>query len=218
MAKLTISDVRHIANKGRPWTIRIECVNPATNTNKFWFATGRGIGEEVECGWGRIGAKPQLKLTSFRDFLQKINEKLQNGYDYANTPFIRMSPGNLAKVSKRTANKQKAASPIPPLGQNPTPGPCMNAIGTMTCVWCGGPVQNQCPARQPKKAAPPATKPDPKLVNTSLPVPFGLIRWLKPVKGGFEALDSNKDRLLDLPLASGTAMLRDFPTIVSILA
>ena len=98
MATLTLRDARRIAANTRPWTLRMECVDPSTNTNKYWFATGRGTNESVETGSGRIGAKPALRLVSFAKFVGKVQEKLGKGYSYASTRFVRMSAANLAKL------------------------------------------------------------------------------------------------------------------------
>lgn len=189
MARLTLGMVRDLASRERPWTIRLECVDPSTNTSKFWYATGRALHEMVECGWGRIGSKPQLKLVPFDKFDNKVDEKLNKGYDYADTSYIRMSPGNLAKLG----------------GPLPSTSP-------------------QMPQNTPQKAPTPSAPskgplPTATHVNPSLPPPFGMIRWLKPSSGKkWEALDTNKQRLLDLPLESGSSLLRDFPSTISILA
>jgi len=97
MAKFTITDAERIAAKPKPWTIRLEC--QAGGSNKYWYATGRSLTEAVECGWGAIGAVPQLKLISWTDLRVKVAEKLNKGYTYADTPYIRMSPGSLAALA-----------------------------------------------------------------------------------------------------------------------
>jgi len=183
MARLTLGQVRDIAKRRRPWTIRLECVDLSTNTSKFWFATGRAMDEMVECGWGRIGSKPQLKLIPYHTFDDKVDEKLAKGYDYANTPYVRMSPGNLAKL---TATPPQ--TPAPQVTPQPTPA----ALSTPTTSA--------------------------QVVNPSLPMPFNLIRWLKPKKNGFTALDTNEQALLDVPLAGGKSLLRDFSNTIHILA
>jgi hypothetical protein len=148
----------------------------------------------VECGWGRIGAKPQLKLITYDEFETKIYEKILKGYDYADTPYVRMSPENLAKLIGAPPLSGVAPSGPPPVNLPPTP-PVSGPV-TVTTI----------------------KKRDPVHVNPSVPPPFGLIRWLRPAKGGgWEALDSNKDRLLDLPLDSGKTMLRDFASTIEIL-
>jgi len=194
MATLTIHTVSAIAAKGRPWTFRLECSDPSNNTSKFWYATGRGLNEAIECAWGRIGNTPQYKLIDWTELRAKVAEKLGKGYTYANTPYERMSPGNLAKL---TGTQPSLAPTSPPAVTAPIP---------------------VAVAPPPVIQAPVASTP-PVHVNPSLPPPFGLIKWLKPAKGGaWDALDSNKDKLFGLPLTGGVQMLKDFPAIVCILA
>lgn len=204
MARLTLVDVHRIAAKQRPWTIRMECVDPSTNTSKFWFATGRGTNEAVEIGWGRIGSAPQLQLTSFAKFEAKVHEKLGKGYDYADTPFVRMSAQSLNMIQGNS-------------GHTPGSGYALSAANKAKPA----PVSSTpVPSAPAPVAAPlsPAASLSPVHVNPSLPMPFGYIRWLRPAKGGgWEALDSCEQKLLDLPFASGKTMLRDFPSTISIL-
>jgi predicted DNA-binding WGR domain protein len=202
MALLTLADAENIAGRRRPWTIRLEYHDAANNSHKFWFATGRAHDEGVECGWGRVGNKPQLKPIDWRTLRDKVSEKLAKGYDWEPTPYVRMSAKTIAhfdslKAKPAPSKSQGAASvsappkpqaaPAAPQQPKPTPAPAQQAQG-------------------------PAVH-----VNPALPAPFGFIKWLKPTKSGWEALDSNKDRLLDLPHASGKTMLRDFPQTVFIL-
>ena len=97
MAKFTITDAERIAAKPKPWTLRLEC--QTGGSNKYWYATGRALTEAVECGWGAIGAIPQLKLITWTELRVKVMEKLNKGYTYADTPFIRMSPTSLAALA-----------------------------------------------------------------------------------------------------------------------
>lgn len=195
MATLSLAAVRSIARRRRPWTMRLECVDRKTNTDKYWYATGRAMDEKVEIGWGRKGAKPQHALVDFTEFEARVPKKLAKGYEYVDTKYIRMTPANLALLGGVTPSSSPTGSgaPLPNLPPAPIPsGPI-----TATVI----------------------KKRDPVQVNPSLPAPFGFIRWLKPTKGGgWEALDTNKAKLLDLPLGSGKTMLRDFPTTIEILA
>jgi len=199
VAKLTYSDAHNIALRGRPWTIRLECVDPGTNTSKFWYATGRKTSEKVECGWGRIGSKPQRKLITYSKYADKVSEKRSKGYEYADTPYVWMSAANLALLGGATP------SPVP--AKQPPSSPSVSTSG-------GTP-----PTVPATVASNTTTPPAPEHVNPSIPAPFGFIKYLRPSKGGgWEALDSNKGRLLDLPLDSGKAMLRDFASTIEILA
>jgi hypothetical protein len=208
VAKLTLGMVRDIATRRRPWTIRIE----NANTGRFWLATGRAMDEEVECSWGDIGVQPKVRptLTTYDKFEAMIDEKLLKGYDYVDTDYIRMSPENLATVQGYTCSNG------PPVT---TTAPSTTVTATIIKD------RNKTAAAKPVTFAKPGglgdallNRPDPVHVNPSVPHPFGYIRWLRPAKGGgWEALDSNKVRLLDLPLDSGKTMLRDFADRIEIL-
>ena len=128
------------------------------------------------------------------NFDDKVDEKLNDGYDYADTPYVRMSAASIATITggptPSTPSKKPAVAPVT------TTAPSAQSHSLPVSLL-------------PSKSAPPGTpvivtvlkKQDPDHVNPSIPPPFGLIRWLRPVKGGtWEALDSNEDRLLDLPL------------------
>jgi predicted DNA-binding WGR domain protein len=190
MATLTLNDVNDIARRQRPWTIRLELVDFATNTQKFWYATGRGTKEAVETAWGRIGSKPQTKLVGFDKFIDKVNEKLGKGYTYAQTGFVRMSPENLAKLGGRKAvqgtPKQAAPAPTAP---KPVPAPAAPAA--------------------PSNAFPPPMG-TPKAGMPPLTGPYDLIVALKPVKDGFEALDDNKDVVMDLTVSGGQDLIQNY--------
>ena len=129
VAKLTLQDAEDIAQRGRPWTIRLEFVgsNPANQSGqsaKYWYATGRGLTESVEVGYGALGAKPVLDLIDWNELRGRVADKIAKGYDYAHTPFVRMSAESLAKlagtpvvqvpVAKATPVTTPAGAPIPP--------------------------------------------------------------------------------------------------------
>ena len=104
MAKLTLQDAESTAGKGRPWTIRLEYVgaNPSNTSGqsaKYWYATGRGLAEKVEVGYGALGTAPQCSLIDLPTLSDRVAEKLAKGYVWANTPYIRMSVASLAKLA-----------------------------------------------------------------------------------------------------------------------
>lgn len=127
MAKLTIIDAEGIANRNRPWTIRLEYHGSNPNnasgvSDKYWYATGRGITEAVECGWGAVGAVPALQLIDWPELHKRVAEKQAKGYDWAETPFIRMSAGALATIAANAphAGGQFVAPPSAPMIPTPT--------------------------------------------------------------------------------------------------
>lgn len=64
----------------------------------YLYATGRGLTEAVEIGWGAIGDPPQYQLIDWTELRNRVAEKLTKGYTYADTPYVRMTPASLAKV------------------------------------------------------------------------------------------------------------------------
>ena len=93
MAKLTLADARRTMGKGRPWTFRLEFYGQTAAGNpsqKFWLCTGRARNEPVEIHYGAIGAKSQILVKTW-DYVEKTApEKIAKGYDYADTPFVRI--------------------------------------------------------------------------------------------------------------------------------
>jgi hypothetical protein len=117
MAKLTIHDAEQIAGRNRPWSFRLEYVGPnganlSGSSSKFWYATGRGLSEPVETGWGAIGSAPQTKLVGWQELRAKVADKLSKGYDYVNHPFVKMSAENLTKI--KAGNNQSTNVPSAP--------------------------------------------------------------------------------------------------------
>ena len=106
MANLTLQEVEVIAGRGRPWTFRME------QTGEYWFATGRGLQEAVEVGYGFMGSLPHLQLVSWGDLTASVTEKISQGWQYANTPYIRMSPGNLAAATGNPIVKAQTAKAV----------------------------------------------------------------------------------------------------------
>ena len=183
MATLNLNDVYRIAGRSRPWTIRLEMVDPSTNTNKFWYATGRAEDESVECGWGRIGNKPQLQLVDFPTFKNRVRDKLGKGYEYANTGYIRMSDESLSKLGGATPSTS-AQSNSQPVTAPAAPQPTQSFTPP--------------PMGQAKPNLPPLT------------FPYDQITVLRPVKGGFEALDEYGDVLLDLTASGGQDLVQNY--------
>ena len=121
MARLTYQEAEQIAGRGRPWTFRLEYTgsnasNQSGVSDKYWYATGRGTSEMVEVGWGRIGSRPQTMLLPFNKLADKVTEKRNKGYNYVNTPYVRMSAANLTKLG----------------GQPPTQAPAVKQVSSMT--------------------------------------------------------------------------------------
>lgn len=93
MAILTVHEARTLMLKGRPWTFRMEHTN---GHNKFWLATGRGLNEPVEIHYGAIGAKPTILVKDWPYVVRAVPDKLGKGYNYTDTPFVRVQPSTIA--------------------------------------------------------------------------------------------------------------------------
>jgi predicted DNA-binding WGR domain protein len=125
MALLTLNDADNIAARSRPWTLRLEysgSTAAGNSSHKFWYATGRGYTEAIEIGWGRVGSEAQHQLIDWPEFRTRLKEKLSKGYEYADGPFMRMTPGSLAKLGAPTLPATPAAAPVPPPSVPSTPG------------------------------------------------------------------------------------------------
>ena len=194
MAILTLQDAERIAIKNRPWALRLEFVgsNPANSSGisqKFWQATGRGLTETVEVGWGPIGGTPQTQLVTFAEFRNRCVDKIAKGYDWADTPYFRMSPTNLALLG---GHKPVGTSPAPTAQTLVIPSPTV------------GPV---IPAPTISTKAPAASL-------LALPLPWNLIRELRVVRDGttikgFDAIDEKGDILLRFDEPGGREFARD---------
>lgn len=137
MARLTITDAEQIAGRNRPWTFRLEFIGPnAANHNgssrKYWYATGRGLHESVEIGWGALGSVPQHQLIDWPELRLRVAAKLVKGYDYADTLYVRMSAGSMATLTGTASVVVPAPMPaLPSSGLTVvTPLPPMNAVPT----------------------------------------------------------------------------------------
>jgi predicted DNA-binding WGR domain protein len=184
---LTLSDAEGIARRGRAWTFRLEYHGQSSSGNdshKFWYATGRELQEKVEIGWGRIGALPQNQLIDWPDLRDRVAEKLNRGYDYEETDFIRMSASAIATLGG-------IASPVKPSAV-PVASPVKAAPGPV--------------------AAPKYTK-TPSAALIAMGEPWSLIRAFKMQRtgsaiAGYKALDENGDELLTLDPKGGLDFAR----------
>jgi len=213
MARLTISDAEDKARKGRPWSFRLEFVgsNPANKSgwsDKYWYATGRGINEPVEIAWGVNGHPPHgTRLTTWSKISKVVPDKRANGYDYADHGYVRMSAKSIAKLGGATASapapaqgggKAKAPQGKPaPLSQHPLGNP------------------GQAPQTTPAPVQ--ATK-TPSQVSSDLLAlgePWSLIRLLKVIRKGttvtgYAALDASGDELLKFDPNGGVDFAREY--------
>lgn len=107
MARLTVQDARQIAMRNRPWTFRLEL-----QPGMFWYATGRGINEPLEVVTGTIHpAQGQMAaLGTWTDLERVVTLLLGQGWQYADTPYIRMSPQSLATIQAGQAAPPPADS------------------------------------------------------------------------------------------------------------
>jgi len=98
-----LHEAEAIAEKKHPWSIRLEFTGVNVNnkngvSDKYWYASGRGLSEAIEIGWGAVGRKPQTQLTTWAELRNRLPDKLAKGYIYVNYPYVRMSAGNIAKI------------------------------------------------------------------------------------------------------------------------
>ena len=189
--KMTISEAEAIAGRQRPWTFRLEfhgTTDKGQPSHKFWYATGRGTGEAIEIGWGAIGAAPSYALIDWAELKTRTAEKLDKGYGYAPTAFIRMSAGNLAVVTGQAS----VAAPTPP----PAPPAPVAPVSPVAPV--------ATPSVTPAQKTPAASL-------LALGEPFSLIRKLKMKREGskiigFSALDETGAEVCEMDAPNG----RDF--------
>jgi hypothetical protein len=116
MPRFTLLDAEGIANRNRPWTIRLEfhgsnLTNASGVSSKYWYATGRGLNEKVETGWGAIGSAPQHQLIDWAELRVRVADKQSKGYKWADTPYVRMSKASLATL---TGNPIVPSNPVVP--------------------------------------------------------------------------------------------------------
>jgi len=206
MARMTIHDAEDIARRGRPWSFRLEYVgsnaaNKSGWSSKYWYATGRGLGEPVEIAWGKNGAPPHGSMLADWDKLRdKTEEKLAKGYDYTDHGYVRMSAKAIAKLGGATPSKpgKKAKAP-----KKPKPAPVSNHP-------LGNPAQ--------AASAPAQATNTPAQVSSDLLAlgePWSLIRSLKVLRDGttvkgYSAVDENGDELLKFDPKGGVEFARDY--------
>ena len=208
MARLTYQDAERIAQKGRPWTFRLEytghnAANLGGFSDKYWYATGRGEHEMVEVGWGKIGSRPQTMLLPYHKLANKVAEKLGKDYDYTNTAYVRMSPANIAKLGGAVN-----ASPAPPVKQvsSVAPNPRRKVAPPKVATTMSGHVQSKAKA---KKLA-------------GLGTPWSLITKLRAVRQGtallkWEAMDASGAFLLDFDATGGRDFAADYDIELELL-
>lgn len=191
MALLTLKDAERIATKGRPWTFRLEftganSANVSGVSDKFWYATGRALTEPVEVGWGANGRTPQTQLTDWNDLRGRVADKLAKGYIYASTPFIRMHPDNIAKI---TAGQFMALM---------TPA----QVAPVTTVVSVAPSSAVAPVKAPKASL------------AGLGVPWNMIDHLQVVRKnttilGYKAIDVAGVEILEFTEDGGRQFAKD---------
>lgn len=194
MALLMLHDAETIAQKKRPWSIRLEFtgINPNNKngiSDKYWYATGRGLNEAVEIGWGAVGSKPQTQLTTWAELRNRVPDKLAKGYMYVSHPYVRMSAGNIAKI----------------LGQVPTPptSPPTVVAPAKKSPPVPLPSQPQTPSNWVMGAA-----------QIALGSPWNLIHTLQIVRDGtkvtgFKAQDEKGNEVLMFDEDGGREFARD---------
>ena len=120
MAKLTIADARTLMSRGRPWTFRMEVHDPNTNSHKFWLCTGRARKEPVEVHYGRVGNPSQIIVKDWNYVEQKTPEKIAKGYEYVDTPHVRVQQ---ATIDEFSAPQVTVTAPVTSSPPTPTPTP-----------------------------------------------------------------------------------------------
>ena len=201
MAKLTLQEAEQIAGRGRPWTIRLEFVgvnlaNASGVSSKYWFATGRGLNEAVEIGYGAIGSSPQYRLIDWDKLRQRVADKTSEGYVYAHTPYVRMSAVNFAKVTGNpvaTSPTAKAVSSAPTSVLTPAPAPALVTPPSVPVVT-------------------------PKVVSQAqqaLGAPYSLIATMRILRQGltimgYSARDASDDELMVLDPTDAVDFARDY--------
>jgi len=186
MALLMLQDAETIAQKNRPWSIRLEFLGVNANnkngiSDKYWYATGRGLNEAVEIGWGAVGRKPQTQLTTWAELRNRVPDKLAKGYMYVTHPYIRMSAGNIAKI----------------IGQAPV-----------------APQPRAAPAKKTKQVMPQPSNWTMSATQTALGAPWNLIHILKIARKGtkvlgFKAFDEKGNEILMFDEDGGREFARD---------
>lgn len=149
MPKVTLAHAESIAQKGRPWTIRLEVIRSFA-ANEYWYATGRSVTEAVEVGKGSLGQPPQYELIDWPTMRTQVASLLTDGFVWADTPFIRMSAGSIAKL---TGQPQVVPVNVTTRSVKSTPSPAVfaAAAASNTLQALGAPYNLICSLKMIRK-------------------------------------------------------------------
>lgn len=185
MATLQFADAERLSRNGRPWTFRLELHDPSINAHRFWLATGRSRNEPVEIHYGRVGNAPQILVKDWSYVTAKAPEKEGKGYDYVDTPFVRVRKATIdAHLAKLKASGQPVPQPtLPPKAAPVAPKPTPAPVAAPT----------------PPPAAP-ATGGN----------PYNRVATVKPAGGGqWVAMDASGRQLFAMPQAGAMKLVQD---------
>lgn len=182
MATLQFADAERLSRNGRPWTFRMELHDSSINAHRVWMATGRARNEPVEIHYGRKGNKLTVLVKDWSYVTAKVCEKEGKGYDYVDTPFIR--------VRQQTIDDFLAAGGKPaPAAPRPTPKPV--------------PVQPVLPV------APVAAPTPPPAAPATGGNPYNRVATVKPAGGGqWVAMDASGRHLFAMPQAGAMKLVQ----------
>ena len=95
---------------GKPWAVRLECVN--STSSKWWEATCVG-GTGCTIGWGKIGTIGQHQYGILEpDGLARAEEKLKKGYVYGGFSNQQSSPSEQTKATPQELVDRATWRPI----------------------------------------------------------------------------------------------------------
>lgn len=117
MAILTLQDAEDLANRGRPWTLRMEhriAQAPASIPGQYWIATGRAKDEPVEVHTGALGSKtPAIIQVKDWTFIEQVaKDKEAKGWDYKWTNFVRVRQQTIDAHAQRQTVVVVPAAPV----------------------------------------------------------------------------------------------------------
>lgn len=150
MARLTLSDASRLSAANRPWCFRMEYTgwngsNQGGSSAKFWLATGRGRTEPVEIHYGKIGTAGTVIVKDWAYVETKAPEKEAKGYDYEDTPFVRVRQATIDAFAAKGGQPAPATKPVtrnPAVKQTPAPTPPapaptkpIGATGSTPTTW-----------------------------------------------------------------------------------
>ena len=101
---VSLNVAQYLRTGGKKWKIRLEYVgsnltNKSGASQKFWEAYQIAPSTNVIIGWGKIGTVGQTVIKDFEYVLDKVQSKIDKGYEYApGTIFQRehLTEGHLA--------------------------------------------------------------------------------------------------------------------------